>query len=235
MALPLPRLRPLPPLLLLPRRRLLRRLLLGGVSHPRTLLSPVALAPLQLVSRPRLKKMNTARMRICFAGRVTTMVWILVPLLVPPINLTHPFLFTHHPFTSPLCRRLPAFLLFSSLLPLPALSSRTVFNPSSYSWRLLQSFPIQPLVVSRDGEWVDGGEFPPSLGSFATIPKAKRGKLLDCSHYRFLDAVHMDIAFGDCLSIGGFGYALILVDRATRYNWTFGLKSLSSDCILSAL
>jgi hypothetical protein len=50
-----------------------------------------------------------------------------------------------------------------------------------------------------------------------------------------LDAVHIDIAFGDCLSIGGFRYALILVDRATRYNWTFGLKSLSSDCILAAL
>jgi hypothetical protein len=29
------------------------------------------------------------------------------------------------------------------------------------------------LQVSRDGEWINGGEFPPSLGSFATIPKAK--------------------------------------------------------------
>jgi hypothetical protein len=37
----------------------------------------------------------------------------------------------------------------------------------------------------------------------------------------------MDIAFGDCLSIGGFCYALILVDRTTRYNWTFGLKMLT--------
>ena len=91
------------------------------------------------------------------------------------------------------------------------------------------------LHVSRDGEYIDGGEFPPSLGSFATIPKAKQGKLLDRSRYRYLDAVHMDIAFGDCLSVGGFRYALILVDRATRYNWTFGLKSLSSDCILAAL
>ena len=89
--------------------------------------------------------------------------------------------------------------------------------------------------VSRDGEWLDGGEFPVSLGSFATIPKAKRGKSLDRTDYRYLDAVHMDIAFGDCVSVGGFRYALILVDRATRYNWAFGLKTLSSDCILSAL
>ena len=41
--------------------------------------------------------------------------------------------------------------------------------------------------------------------------------------------------FGNCLSIGGFCYALILVDHATRYNWTFGLKMLTSDSILSAL
>jgi hypothetical protein len=45
----------------------------------------------------------------------------------------------------------------------------------------------------------------------------------------------MDIAFGDCLSVGSFKYALILVDPATQYIWTFSLKLLSSDCILLAL
>ena len=45
----------------------------------------------------------------------------------------------------------------------------------------------------------------------------------------------MDIAFGDCVSVGGYFCALILVDRATRYNWAFGLKTLSSECILAAL
>jgi hypothetical protein len=60
------------------------------------------------------------------------------------------------------------------------------------------------LQVSRDGEWIDGGEFPSSLGSFATIPKSKRGGTLDRTKYRYLDAVHMDIAFGDCVSVGGF-------------------------------
>jgi hypothetical protein len=39
----------------------------------------------------------------------------------------------------------------------------------------------------------------------------------------------MDITFGDCLSIGGFKYALIFVDRASRYNLTFGLKSLQGN------
>ena len=46
--------------------------------------------------------------------------------------------------------------------------------------------------------------------------------------------VHVDIAFGDCVAQGGFWYAFIFVDRATRYNWVFGLKDLSSNAILSA-
>ena len=91
------------------------------------------------------------------------------------------------------------------------------------------------LDVSRGGEWIDGSEFPMSLGSFATIPKAKRGTPLDRTSYRFLDAIHMDIAFGDCVSVGGYRYALILIDCVTRYNWAFGLKTLSSECILAAL
>jgi hypothetical protein len=91
------------------------------------------------------------------------------------------------------------------------------------------------LQVSREGEWLDGGEFPPSLGSFATIPKSNCSGPLDRTKYKYLDAVHMDIAFGDCLLISGFCYALILIDQATQYNWTFGLKTLTSDSILSAL
>ena len=91
------------------------------------------------------------------------------------------------------------------------------------------------LEVSRDGEWIDGGEFPMSIGSYATIPKAKRGQSLDRTDYRYLDAVHMDIAFSNCVSVGGYHYALILVDRSTCYNWAFGLKTLSSSCILLAL
>ena len=91
------------------------------------------------------------------------------------------------------------------------------------------------LQVSRDGEWIDGGKFPPLLDLYATIPKSNRGGTLDKHRYKYLDAVHMDIAFGDCLSVGGFRYALILVDRATRYNWAFGLQSLSSVDIISAL
>ncbi len=34
--------------------------------------------------------------------------------------------------------------------------------------------------------------------------------------------------------MGGFQYSLIFVNRATRYNWVFGLKDLSKELILSA-
>jgi len=91
------------------------------------------------------------------------------------------------------------------------------------------------LQTSLDGQWIDGGEFPLALGSYVTIPKAKRGGAIDRADSCFLDIVHMDIAFGDCISVGGFRYALILIDRATRYNWVYGLKDLSADSILSAL
>jgi hypothetical protein len=75
------------------------------------------------------------------------------------------------------------------------------------------------IQVSCDGKWMDGGEFPASLESYATIRKSNSSGQIDHRKYKYLDAVHMDIAFGDCFSVGGFWYALILVDCATRYNW----------------
>ena len=90
------------------------------------------------------------------------------------------------------------------------------------------------LQTSLDGQWMDGGEFPMSLGSFTTIPKAPRGGAIPREQSFYLDIVHVDIAFGDCVSTGGFRYSLVFVDRATRYNWVFGLKDLSNVSILSA-
>jgi hypothetical protein len=74
------------------------------------------------------------------------------------------------------------------------------------------------LQVSHDGKWVNSGKFPSSLGSYATISKAKQGGLINCTKHHYLDAVHRNIAFGDCVSVGGYCNALILVDRATQYN-----------------
>ncbi len=91
------------------------------------------------------------------------------------------------------------------------------------------------LQTSLDSKWIDGGEFPLALGSYATIPKAKQGGNIDQTKSYFLDVIHVDIAFGDCVLVGGFCYTLILGDRSTHYNWVHGLKDLLSDSILSAL
>jgi hypothetical protein len=86
---------------------------------------------------------------------------------------------------------------------------------------------------SKDGTFVDSGKFPASIGFYATLPKAARGKPIDCTPSKYLNIVHINIAFGDCLSIGGYKYALIFVDRATWYNWCFGLKSLHHNDIIA--
>jgi hypothetical protein len=88
--------------------------------------------------------------------------------------------------------------------------------------------------TSKDGHLIDTGEFPISLGSYTTIPKAPRGKLIDRTLSYYLDIVHADITFQDCASIGGYKHALVFVNHATRYNWTFGLKSLQHDDIIVA-
>ena len=45
----------------------------------------------------------------------------------------------------------------------------------------------------------------------------------------------MDIVFGDCVSLGGYRYALLLVDVATRYCWLYGLTSVTGASIVEAL
>ena len=72
------------------------------------------------------------------------------------------------------------------------------------------------------------------LGSYTTNPKAPRGGSIDREKSFFLNILHFDIAFSSCVLVGGFCYSLIFVDRATRYNWVFGLKDLSKESILLA-
>jgi hypothetical protein len=90
------------------------------------------------------------------------------------------------------------------------------------------------IQTSLDGQWIDGREFPVSLGALTTIPKAPRGGAIDRKQSFYLDIAHVDIAFGDCILVGGFWYSLVFVDQATRFNWVFGLKDLLSASILAA-
>ena len=45
----------------------------------------------------------------------------------------------------------------------------------------------------------------------------------------------MDIVFGDCVGLGGFRYALLLVDVATWYCWIYGMMEVNSSDITGAL
>ena len=90
------------------------------------------------------------------------------------------------------------------------------------------------LCTTHAGRWVETGEFPLSLGSHATIPKSRCGKSIDPRAYKYLDKVHGDIGFSDTIAIGGACYVLVFVNRATRYNWVFALKTLSKSDIKEA-
>jgi hypothetical protein len=90
------------------------------------------------------------------------------------------------------------------------------------------------ILTTKDSTLINTGEFPLSRGTYATIPKAPRGKAIDRLPVKYLDIVHVDITFGNCVSVRGFEFALIFVDCTTRYNWTFGLKSLQHNGIQMA-
>ena len=45
----------------------------------------------------------------------------------------------------------------------------------------------------------------------------------------------MVIVFSNCFALGGFRYALVLVDLATRYSWIYGFQSFTSPHIIAAL
>ena len=48
------------------------------------------------------------------------------------------------------------------------------------------------------------------------------------------EEVHVDIGFGDTVAVGGACYCLVFVDRATRYNCVFVLKTLFATNIRDA-
>jgi hypothetical protein len=81
---------------------------------------------------------------------------------------------------------------------------------------------------------VDGCKFPLSIGTYTANSKAPWGGAIDQEELYYLDIVHVDIAFGDCVAPGGYRFVLIFVDQATGYNWVFELKDLSSYSILLA-
>jgi hypothetical protein len=80
-----------------------------------------------------------------------------------------------------------------------------------------RKFKNQQLIVSAsaNGCLLSFSKLPATIGDFTTINKPARGKPLTKLRH-FLDKVHMDIVYGDCLALSGYRYALLLVDAETR-------------------
>mmetsp|Transcript_21148 Transcript_21148/g.26890 ORF Transcript_21148/g.26890 Transcript_21148/m.26890 type:complete len:438 (+) Transcript_21148:1038-2351(+) len=72
-------------------------------------------------------------------------------------------------------------------------------------------------------------------GELATLPKSKRNTNPITKPEKFGDVVHFDIVYGLGTAIGGYRYALWLVDRATRYVFEYPLKTLQEDELLKAI
>ena len=90
------------------------------------------------------------------------------------------------------------------------------------------------MATATNAGLVKSGLLPSTIDSFATIENPEKLKSIK-KQRQFLDKVHMYIVFGYCMVLGGHRYALSLVDVATRYCWLYGMPSLSSTSITSAL
>ena len=90
------------------------------------------------------------------------------------------------------------------------------------------------LTAETNASLVNSGLLLSNIGSFSAIANPPKGETINKIR-QYLDKVHMDIVFGDCVALGGHVYALLLVDVATRYFWLYVMSSLSSTSITSAL
>ena len=90
------------------------------------------------------------------------------------------------------------------------------------------------LTAETNASLVNSGIILSTIVSFATISNPSNVKPIKKRH-QYLDKVHMDIVFCDCVALGGHRYTLILVDLATRYLYIYWMSYLSSTSITSAL
>jgi hypothetical protein len=89
-------------------------------------------------------------------------------------------------------------------------------------------------AASKNATLIRCSKRPTTIGDYTTINNPPQGKPIK-KRRKFLDKVHLDIVFGDCMALGGFRYALVLVDVATRFTWVYGITSLLSTNIIGAL
>ena len=57
------------------------------------------------------------------------------------------------------------------------------------------------MATSKDGTFIDVGEFPVSIGAYTTLPKTSSGQPINSTTAKFLDVVHLDIAASTVMDI----------------------------------
>ena len=88
--------------------------------------------------------------------------------------------------------------------------------------------------TSNDAKFIQGGGPCPSIIIFSNLRKRSCGKALaPTDHY--INKVHLDIVFANTISKLGYPYAILLINRATKYICFYGVKFLLSECIIEAL
>ena len=68
--------------------------------------------------------------------------------------------------------------------------------------------------AANNGNLIDTGEPPTTLSTFTTTPKANEGTS-KLPHCHFLDKIHINIIYGNCTSMGGYLYVLLLFNSLT--------------------
>jgi len=106
------------------------------------------------------------------------------------------------------CDKVPSATLYRRHITIPQLHRYLGFCTLK-NWKILSEVGQDTIDIINDGD------IPLELGNVANIKISRRNKEPIPRPPNYLDVVHMDIGYGDCKSVGGSRYVLLLVDRAT--------------------
>ena len=104
-----------------------------------------------------------------------------------------------------------------------------------FGFRTLKNIKHFQSVAQPTVTIIQAGDFPLQIGDVTTIKRHISNKSPVSRQDKFFDAAHMDIAYGDIVAPGGIKFALIVVNRKTRYTYVLPLRNCQSSTIFSAL
>ena len=98
--------------------------------------------------------------------------------------------------------------------------------------KILKSFQE---VSQNTVTFINTGKIPKDIGNYTTIKKHTHNKNTVQQPHHFFDVAHIDIAYGDTVAPGALKFALMVVDRKTRYNYCLPLTDCKSTTITNKL